>query len=103
MTISIYAYRFTQIAAPPGATISILNLVCLTFFAITAAKLPTTTAMADPPARKRPSTYQQFDPATKKLRQALIESLATSLQDHLKLNDGKRRCVCQRQPHHRLL
>ena len=66
MRISIYADRFTQIAAPPGATISILNLVRLTFFTVSAAKLPATIAMADPPAWKRPSNYQQFDPATKK-------------------------------------
>ena len=44
------------IYADAGATISILNLVWLAFFAIMAANLRTRIAMADSPARKRPST-----------------------------------------------
>ena len=60
-----------------------------------AAKTPTTLSMADPPARKRPSVYQKFDTATKKLRQALIDSLATSYLEHIdsKANDGKCRRI----------
>ena len=45
--------------------------------------------MADPPSRKRPRNYQKFDPETKKLRQALVESLATSCVDHINSNGGK--------------
>ena len=48
-----------------------------------------TIAMADPPTRKRPRNYQKFDPETKKLRHALVESLATSCVDHINSNGGK--------------
>ena len=45
--------------------------------------------MADPPARKRPCNHQKFDSATKKLRQALIESLADLYEAHVAENSGK--------------
>ena len=49
--------------------------------------------MADPPARKRPSVYQKLDTATKKLRQALIDSLASSYIQHVDSNGGKCRRI----------
>ena len=48
--------------------------------------------MADPPPRKRPCAYKKFDPASKKIRQSIISSLATTYLNHLNQNGGK----CQR-------
>ena len=45
--------------------------------------------MADPPARKRPCNCQKFDPAIKKLRQALLESLVDSYEAHVAEHGGK--------------
>ena len=53
-----------------------------------ATKTPPTLSMADPPARKQPSVYQKFDTDTKKLRQALIDSLASSYNQHIDSNGG---------------
>ena len=45
--------------------------------------------MADLPTRKQPCNYRKFDPVTKKLRQALIESLADLYEAHVAENGGK--------------
>ena len=45
--------------------------------------------MADPPPRKRPRAYKKFDPTSKKIRQSVISSLATTYLEHLNSNGGK--------------
>ena len=86
MVILIYTWRFNHNMTQFSFKFQIFKCI-FPSFALQNDRLHS--SMADPLSQKRPSHYQKYDPITKKIRQAAVESLTTTYIEHINSNGRK--------------